>query len=293
MNELTPRDDDFQPDELKLMIAAARYLENPSLLMQLAGLVGKPVQLLLQGIDRIAPDRLDQVVQAALGTALSVAVSTLPARPTVEGSGPDDINTVGASTSFWHKVSVALTGTTGGLFGLGALAAELPITTTIMFRSIASIAREFGEDLSDPEIRLQCLAVFYLGGPNKALESMDSTYLASRFGLQESFAHAARVVAGVTAEELSVMIEKGTAPAIVNFLSRIAAQFKITVSQKVLAQAIPVLGAATGATINVAFMDHFNRVARFHFGIRSLERKYGAEFVQAAYRDEVAKIKRS
>lgn len=283
---------ELSADERKLLADAARYLEAPSLLMQLAGLVGKPLQLLLHGIDKVAPDRVHQVVGSALGAALTVAVATLPGKTgAAEGAGELDINDVGASASFWHKMSVAVTGTTSGLFGVAGLAIELPITTTIMFRSIAAVAQEFGEDLKDPAVRLQCLAVFSLGGPGETNSALDSTYLAARFGLQESFAHAARVVAGATAEELAIMIQKGTAPAVVNFISRIAAQFEITVSQKVFAQAIPIMGAATGATINVAFMGHFNRVARFHFGIRSLERKYGAQFVQQLYQNEVANIK--
>ena len=290
-NDSLPTPGALTTDELKLISDAAQYLENPSLLMQLAGLVGKPLQLVLSGIDKIAPDRLHKAVNTALGSALSVAVYTLPAKSSAEALVAGNINDVGAMTSFWHKVSVAMTGTTSGLFGIGGLAVELPITTTIMFRSIAAIAQEFGEDLQDPAIRLQCLAVFYLGGSGQQNDSMDSTYMAARLGLQESFAHAARVVAGVTAEELTTMIEKGTAPAVVNFIGRIAARFEVTVSQKIFAQAIPMLGAATGATINVAFMGHFNRVARFHFGIRSLERKYGADFTQALYKAEVARIK--
>jgi hypothetical protein len=291
MSSSLPAESPLSPPELKLVVEAAQYLENPSLLMQLAGLVGKPLQLLLHGIDRIAPERVHQVVNSALGSALSVAVYTLPGRAIIAAPPEGDINDIGTSTSFWHKVSVAATGTTSGLFGIGGLAVELPITTTIMFRSIAAIAQEFGEDLNDPNIRLQCLSVFYLGGPNEKIDALDSTYLAARVGLQESFAHAARVIATASADELATMIQKGTAPAIVNFIGRIAAQFEITVSQKVFAQAIPMLGAATGATINVAFMGHFNRVARYHFGIRSLERKYGQELAQAIYQREVTRLK--
>jgi hypothetical protein len=291
MSSSLPAESPLSPPELKLVVDAAQYLENPSLLMQLAGLVGKPLQLLLHGIDRIAPERVHQVVNSALGSALSVAVYTLPGRAIIAAPPEGDINDIGTSTSFWHKVSVAATGTTSGLFGIGGLAVELPITTTIMFRSIAAIAQEFGEDLNDPNIRLQCLSVFYLGGPNEKIDALDSTYLAARVGLQESFAHAARVIATASADELATMIQKGTAPAIVNFIGRIAAQFEITVSQKVFAQAIPMLGAATGATINVAFMGHFNRVARYHFGIRSLERKYGQELAQAIYQREVTRLK--
>jgi hypothetical protein len=171
------------------------------------------------------------------------------------------------------------------------LALELPITTTIMFRSIASIAKEHGEDVGHAEVQLQCLTVFCLGGPGTGDDALDSAYLAARFGLQEMVTHATRAVAGLTAAELAASIQRGAAPAVVSLIAKIAARFNVTVSQKVLVQSIPVLGAATGATINVAFMDHFNRVARFHFGIRSLERKHGIDVVQAAYRDAVLRAK--
>ena len=55
-------------------------------------------------------------------------------------------------------------GAIGGAFGFAALAVELPISTTILLRSIAEIARAEGEDLSRPEARLACLEVFALGG---------------------------------------------------------------------------------------------------------------------------------
>ena len=41
---------------------------------------------------------------------------------------------------------------------------ELPVSTIIMLRSIADIARSEGEDLSDPESALSCVQVFALGG---------------------------------------------------------------------------------------------------------------------------------
>jgi hypothetical protein len=44
-----------------------------------------------------------------------------------------------------------------------------------------------------------------------------------------------------------------------------------------------VIGAATGAAINLVFMDHFQEMARGHFVVRRLERKYGRELVQANY----------
>jgi hypothetical protein len=44
-----------------------------------------------------------------------------------------------------------------------------------------------------------------------------------------------------------------------------------------------VIGALGGAAVNYAFIDHFQSVARGHFTVRRLERKYGKEVVFAAY----------
>lgn len=284
---------EFTSGELRMLAEAAAYLENPSLLMQLANAVGKPLEFVVRSVDKVAPGRVEDAVHTALRTALNIAVSTIsddagPTQPAAEA----DLRQVGKMPAFLHKLSVAITGTAGGLFGVAGLALELPVTTTLMFRSIASIAREFGEDLGEPEVRLQCLTVFCLGGASTSDDAMESAYLSARWGLQEMLAQAARTVAGMSAEQLASALQKGTAPALVNLLSRIAARFNVTVSQKAFVQALPVLGAATGATINVAFIDHFNRVARYHFGLRSLERKYGLDRTQSAYQAEVRKLRK-
>jgi hypothetical protein len=49
------------------------------------------------------------------------------------------------------------------------------------------------------------------------------------------------------------------------------------------AQSVPVIGAAGGALINILFIDHFQDMARGHFIVRRLERKYGEESVEATY----------
>jgi hypothetical protein len=57
----------------------------------------------------------------------------------------------------------------------------------------------------------------------------------------------------------------------------------VVVSEKAAAVAVPVLGAACGAAINVLFLDHFQKMAQGHFTVRRLERTYGGEAVKAAY----------
>ena len=65
------------------------------------------------------------------------------------------------------------------ILGLAALPIELPVTTTLMLRAIADIARHHGEDLSTLEARLACVEVFALGA-TAAERRMDVGYYASR-----------------------------------------------------------------------------------------------------------------
>jgi hypothetical protein len=55
------------------------------------------------------------------------------------------------------------------------------------------------------------------------------------------------------------------------------------VSEKAAAQAVPAIGAVGGALINLVFIDHFQDMARGHFTVRRLERKYDPATVKAAY----------
>lgn len=283
----------LSPDELQWLAEAAAYLERPSLLMRLAATLGRPLEAIVSLVDKVAPDLVAGTVTSALGRALALAVYTLPETGKTEPvvSTPEQLHQLGTSTSFWHNLSVAITGLPGGFFGVAGLPVELPVTTMVMLRSIASIAREFGEDLGEAEVRLQCLTVFGFGGPPQQGDGLESTYLTARIGMQEAVTQAAKVAARATTQELLDMINRGTAPALVNLIAKIAARFNLAVTEKLMAQSIPVIGAVTAATLNVAFLDHFNRVARYHFGIRRLERKYGAQATQAAYREQVRAAK--
>ena len=78
-------------------------------------------------------------------------------------------------------------------------------------------------------------------------------------------------------------IGKEAAPVLLKLIEQIATRFGVQVSQKMAAQAVPVIGAAGGALINTLFMDHFQDMAHGHFTVRRLERKYGEEVVRLAY----------
>jgi hypothetical protein len=74
-----------------------------------------------------------------------------------------------------------------------------------------------------------------------------------------------------------------TAPAIARLVGAIASRFGVVVSEQAAAKAIPVIGAASGAVINILFIDHFQDMARGHFIIKRLEAKYGTGTVESAY----------
>ena len=175
-----------------------------------------------------------------------------------------------------HKFAAAASGAVGGAFGLAALPVELPLSTTILLRSIAEIAREEGEDLSAPEASLACIEVFALGGKEDEEAVYESGYFAVRAALAKSVSDSARFVA---AQGLGAQ----TAPAVVRLVSQIAARFGVIVSEKIAAQAAPVLGAIGGAAVNAAFAEHFQTLARGHFIVRRLERMHGPNLVAFEY----------
>ena len=107
-------------------------------------------------------------------------------------------------------------------------------------------------------------------------DASESGYYAVRIALARALSEAAEFIA-----EKGV-IEEG-APVVVRLIARIAARFEVIVSEKVAAEAIPVVGAVSGAAINLAFITHFQQMARGHFIVRKLERTYGKEEVEKQY----------
>jgi hypothetical protein len=78
------------------------------------------------------------------------------------------------------------------------------------------------------------------------------------------------------------LVEEGS-PVLVRFIAKVSSRFGVAVSQKVAAQALPVVGALGGAGVNYVFVEHFQDIARGHFIVRRLERIFGKEVVRREY----------
>lgn len=251
--------------ELTELAEAKRLLENPGIAAKLTNVLGKPIEKGFALLPANWRERVSTITRDALLLALKAALSSMDRKTNV-------------AHPKWHKFAATLSGGIGGAFGLPALALELPVSTTIMSRSIADIARANGEDLTLTAGRLACIEVFALGGPSKSDDASETGYFAVRAAVARAVSEATEYLT------MKTVIEEG-APALARLVAVVASRFQVQVSEKAAAMAVPLIGAVGGATINYLFIDHFQKMSQGHFTVRRLERAHGVEAVRAAYDD--------
>jgi len=253
-----------QHDNARLALAVD-YLENPTWTATITDIIGAPVEWAIRKLPSRANQIISNATSKAITRAVKVAVLTMNA------------DHRGSPQKWWHRGAVATSGALGGFFGLAGLTVELPASTIIMLRSIADIARSQGEDISKIETQLNCVSVFALGSKTREDDdASESSYFAIRAVLGKLITEASSYIAQ------KGFVEEG-APIIVRFIVRIASRFQGIISEKVATESIPVIGALGGASINLLFINHFQRIATAHFIIRALERQYGEEEVKLEY----------
>jgi hypothetical protein len=142
--------EDMTPEDLAALRRAVRSLEHPGFAARLTNMVGKPIELIGDTLPASATHAITTATSKGLEMALKVALRTMQHSPH-------------AGSRLLHKVLATASGAGGGAFGLATLPIELPISTIIMLRSIAEIARGEGEDLSDAEAALSMRAGLRLG----------------------------------------------------------------------------------------------------------------------------------
>ncbi len=252
----------------EILRRAVRNLESQDFAAQLADYAGKPIERVMRLMPKAASRRINSAVESAILKCLNVAISSIE----LQSKTPPSPRA--------SSVLAGISGGVSGFFGFAALPIELPVTTTLMLRAIADIARHQGEDLSTIEARLACVEVFALGAPRSGRRT-DIGYYSSRALLGRLSADAAALFLERSAANLS-------APVVGGLVSEIATRFSVVVGERSAASALPVLGALGGATVNMLFMNHFQRVALGHFAIRRLERQYGANVVRRLYDEHAA-----
>jgi hypothetical protein len=211
----------------------------------LGAAMGRSVRLGVRTLG-IAPEleaKIRGLAGAALRRAFDVAVLRMEpdrARPVA----PPGVTSAVVMTS----------GAVGGFLGMGGFLPDVTVTTFAIMRAIARIAQEEGEDLADDDTRRACLQVFALSPSSGDAPESELGYFSARLMLQGR-------------------------PMVMLF-SEIASRYGVTLSRKLALQAVPIVGAVSGAALNAAFLRHYRDTARAHFVIRRLERDFGVASVR-------------
>lgn len=256
---------ELSENDLKDIEFARMMLENTGFMMKLANYCGSPLEKSLTYLPETWNEKIQNISETALNRALETAIMTMNKKSGI------------ATSEKIHKMLAAFTGCAGGMFGLPALGIELPVATTIMLRSVADIARSEGEDITSVDSKLACIEVFALGGEGMQQDpKVETGYFAVRAALSQAVNEAARFIAE------NGIVEAG-APVLVRLISMIATRFGIVVSEKIAASAVPVIGALGGGVVNTIFINHYQDMAKGHFIVRRLERRYGKEKIKIAY----------
>lgn len=262
--------------ELLDLEKAVKLLEQATITEKMTQMVGKPIDYLMSKLPKGAEAQIYSLVEKALHKAADAALWSLNNEPNRE-----------ASTKT-NKFFAAVSGAVGGTFGFSALAIELPLSTTIMLRSVADIARSEGFDLDKVETKQACLEVFALGGPSENDDAVDTAYYATRSFTAEAMQILSKELSEIATKKASVnaamnLTPRQTGKWLATLIEKVATRFGIVITEKTAAQVVPVIGAFAGATLNIMFTDYYQDMARGHFIIKRLEKKYGSELIKSEY----------
>jgi hypothetical protein len=147
----------------------------------------------------------------------------------------------------------ALTGAMGGAGGLAGAVVEVPVTITVFLHAIRESARAEGFDPDAPAVQSECLRVLTAGSPMPQDDALDTGFIGARLALN-----------GQAMQKLIATV----APALSAILAR-----------KLAAQAVPVLGAVTGAALNAAYLAYFRELAAIRFALMRLTLLHGPDRV--------------
>lgn len=249
---------------------AFQRLEDPSYAIRLSSALSSPITASLKLLPPDFSLKIQHCAHRMISLGLDISINRLLANKTP----PNPRN---------HRAVCIATGALGGFLGGIAVWLELPISTALLLSAIAHIAREEGEDLDDLETRLACLSVFAMGGWSTNDDDADLGYFGLRLALQSPINEATRHLATFGLQGAT------KTPALIHFASLVSQRFGMALSNRTVGMMLPVIGATTGAFCNRMFMDHFQDMARCHFVIRRLERKYSSQAVEMLYLESRSK----
>lgn len=259
-------------EDYNLLSTAKSKLENVGLIMQGLNFVGNQLEKGMQLIPEKQLNWISGKVNKVLMTIIETNLKTM---------SKGKIKTSPSNKTY--KAVVSASGFGFGFLGAFGFAADLMLSTKFMMRSIMDIARSKGEDINEIETQLSCLQVFALGGNTKDDDGLETSYYGTRMALSSAIKMASVYVAENGATKILEKMALGSP--LMKVISKIASRYEAAAVEKFAAEGIPVAGAVGGATINLIFIHHFQKMAEAHFTVRQLERKYGEDVIREKYNE--------
>lgn len=214
----------------EMQALVSRYAGASGLVIELLNLIGAQADGLIERLPKGARDGLETATEQALKQAMRAA---------------DGSRRIVGEQSGWLQTAVATAlGAAGGAGGVASALAELPVTTTVLLRAIQDVAAEQGFDPDSENVKFDCIQVFAAAGPLSEDDSADLAFLSTRMALSSG--------------------------GLQKLAAWVAPRLAVVMGQKLAAQAVPVIGAATGAATNYAYMTYYREMAHVHFGLRRL-----------------------
>lgn len=264
--------------DLDTLKRAKANMENMSWAMRNVNKIGDTLETGITFVPEKVVDKLQSITQTALFKVIKANLLTIQKNKTFKK--PSKLVYKSIVTS-----SGALSGFFGATTGFGTVvfASELTLTTNFLMRTIMDIARSEGEDIYTLEGQMACLEVFALGGESRDDDGLETSYYTTRIAINSILNSVSP--AGIKVG-LETLIKNGSilsSGVLSSFVSKTATRLSVLISEKFLAQAMPIIGAIGGGGLNYVFVDHFQKIATAHFSIKRLERNYGEAQVKLAY----------
>lgn len=275
---VTKTDQTMKPSDLAALRLAKYDMENVGKIMSSLNKVGNKIESGIHALPEKQQDWISKNVSNILFKIMKSNISTMEKNKKFK-----------KPSNATYKALVGVSGAGSGFFGsfnpLGAtiFVSELYFSTRMMMRSILDIARNEGEDIYDINTQLACIQVFALGGDSKEDDDADTGYYSTRVAMAAAMKGAAAYLSKHGFKGLGKLMMTSANPVLM-MIGLIATRLTIQVSEKFVSQAVPLVGAAGGGAINYVYMDHFQNMAKSHFVIRRLERKYGEDVVKSNYK---------
>lgn len=268
----------ISPEDLEALRQAKSNMLNVSWAMRNVNKLGDTVETGMTFVPEKVLLKLQKITKSVLIKVIKANLLTIQKNKTFKKPSKVAYKSIVTGSGALSGFFGASTG-----FGTAIFVSELTITTKFIMRTIMDIARSEGEDIYTLEGQMACLEVFALGGESKDDDDLDTSYYTTRIAINSALNNVSTTSVKVGLDTLIKGASALGSGALSNFVSKIATRLSLLISEKFLAQALPIVGAVGGGSLNYIFVDHFQKMATSHFTIKRLERQYGEAEVKLAY----------